>query len=214
MNQKGFAHILLIVITLIGIAAAGYFALQFGRQTQNPELSSVVLPTPINTSDPIILPTPSTPNPNAQWITKSYSTYSISYPMDAKLNEEEGSIANIWFWGPTQLEGTELFDGYSVNIQSRELPGIDIVNYAQNKLDQDIANGIAELITPVTTTDINGLSGVTYKVLGMGGEYTYYFLQSDDNVMLVEISVVVQDPGNLGFEDITDQILSTFEFTK
>src|SRR3989339_1457636 len=64
-----------------------------------------------------------TPTPNLSDLkTHSLSSYQVSYPNDVNLAEDQGSITRLYKWGPTQKEGTELYDGFSISFEPREIP--------------------------------------------------------------------------------------------
>lgn len=153
------------------------------------------------------------PSPTSTWKTHTTSTYSFKYPPNTQIREEEGSTAVVAFSGPTQTADTELFDGYSVSFQPREIPNVDIVEHAQNTVVTLNNSGICTITKPPSPVTINGYSSATYKATCMG-ENTYYYLQSKDKILLVEIITSTADPESIGYEEVVDQILSTFEFVK
>jgi hypothetical protein len=202
VGQKGFAPILIFLI-LAGVVILVYFGIFYKSSAQpSPQPTSSDTPTPTAFA---------TPDLTAGWVTKTYSIYQVKYPTDLAINEREGSIISISKWGPTQIEGTELFDGFSVTFQPKELPGVSPIDYANSQIEEMLNTGISELLAGPTAITVNGYKGVTYTGQGLG-KYKHFILASNDNLMLMQISLLVSDPGNIGFQETVDQIISTFSF--
>lgn len=202
MRQKGFAPIFILLI-LLGVGLLAYFGYLYNPSTQpTPEPTSSSTPTTI---------TSATPDPTANWITKTYSTYQIKYPTDLTANEREGSVFTISKWGATQTEGTELFDGFSITFQPRELPNVTPIEYANSRIKEMVDTGISEITAGPTQITVNGYNGVTFTQVGLG-KYKHTVLSSKNGVMLMHISLLIADPGGIGFQKTIDQILSTFKF--
>jgi hypothetical protein len=157
----------------------------------------------------VISPIPTISN----WKTHITSTYEIGYPAGVSLVTDPGSTAKVFQWGPTQKEGTELHDGFLVSFQPREIPETTLKNYVRNKITEiERQEGIVELISGPDPIIINGYSGFTYTQKGLG-EFKIIVLESPDKILFMEISILVSDPGHLGFQEIVDHILSTFKFS-
>jgi hypothetical protein len=146
------------------------------------------------------------------WKIHTESTYKFSYPPDADLTEQEASVVVLSKWGPTQTEATELFDGYSISFKPREAPDKSLnVNSLTGNLIAEIENlGISKVISGPDQIVIGKYEGLTFTEEGLG---TFkHIILGDDQGILVEISTIVSDPGGLGFSEIVDMILSSFEF--
>lgn len=161
---------------------------------------------------PTIAPSPeSTPTAHGDWETFSSSVYEFKYPGDFTLIEDEGSMATILKIGPTQKEGTEVYDGISITFQPREIPDISLDVYVYNTITEIEKIGISKVIKQPEKITISNYDGLTYTEEGLG-TFENIVLASEDGKLFMEISILVTDPGDLGFEEISKEILSTFKF--
>lgn len=194
----------LIFILLLAFLGGAYFYFRSQSQIQTPGVQELTPPETQETPSP-------TPDPTADWKTYTTSTYLVKYPEDLITREDEGSTIAISKWGPTQTEGTELFDGYSITFQIKEVSDTTPQEYADTLISETKDVGISEITEEPSAITINSYQGVTYTEEGLG-TYKHIILGSDNNSSLMLISIIVSDPGNLGFQETVDQILSTFEF--
>ena len=144
------------------------------------------------------------------WKTYTNKYFSVKYPSDLISGGGE-SLLNISKWGPTQTEGTELFDGFAVNFILKEIPNTSPEEYAETLIAESESMGVSKITEGPTAIILNTYKGVTYTEEGLG-TFKQIVLGSDDDSKIMVISYIVADPGNLGFQETVDQILSTFEF--
>jgi len=196
------------IITAVALGIAAFFAYQ-NHQLKQQSLTQTQTPASPEPS-PDLSPESNDLDPTAAWQTYSNSLYQIRYPADVKVEETEGAALRIYKWGPTQREGTEVYDGIILHITPKEISD-DLDKYVQAKIFESTSNGISEIISGPSPVTINGYQGRTYVSRSLG-ESKYTILQSNDKVMFVEISDGTTDPGNLGFTNTVTQILSTFTF--
>lgn len=205
--SKGSNKLLLIGLVLLIIAVtvtAIYFFFQNKKDSTKNEKK--IIPT---ISQQLSSPTP-TPDPTENWEVHKSSEYQVKYPNDLIAGGDKDML-NIAKWGPTQTEGTELFDGYAVTFIQKENQDSTPEEYTQTLIEEAESVGVSEITEEMQDIEVNGYNGVTYTEEGLG-TYKQIILGSNDNSSLVHISVMVADPGNLGFQEEVDQILSTFEF--
>jgi hypothetical protein len=183
-------------------------------------ICATVTPGPTDTTEPTNTPTVtpptdnSSPLPMASWNVYSSSTYRIRYPADVELKERDASGISLSKWGPTQGEGTEYFDALLLAIQPFEISNTDLETYVDGQIKTlNPDNEVVKLISEIEPTTIGNYSGYTFTIEGLG-IFKYTYLQSTDKNMIVEIVDGTIDPGNLGFEELVNQILSTFEFVE
>lgn len=211
-NSRGFAAILVVLLVVALIGSVGYIVY---RNTQSEKTAQVDKSEPLSLSpSPYATPTPSlspTPNSFSGWKTFSSSAYKVNYPADFDIKELEGSVLVISKWGPTQKKDTEFYDGISLVFTPREIPNTTPKDYAQVKIDEIKAAGIADIISGPDPITINNYQGITYTEQGLG-IFKTIVLQSNNGVLLMDITNSTNDPGNIGFSKTVDQILSTFEF--
>ncbi|MBN1181773.1 MAG: hypothetical protein JXB49_05750 [Bacteroidales bacterium] len=208
-KQKGSNKMLIVGLILLGLAigvgAISLFLPKFKKGIESQEANMTQTPTKSVTKK---LLSPTT-NPKADWKAAATDYYTIKYPSDAEINIQENTI-NISKWGPTQTEATELFDGYSVTIESVETSQTP-EEYADTLIAEVESAGIGEITEGSEPVTINGYKGVTYTEKGLG-TFKHIILGSDNSSVLIHISVLVSDPGGLGFQKEVDQILSTLKF--
>lgn len=145
------------------------------------------------------------------WLTHNTPVYTIAYPNNYTLNLDQPPIVTISFIGPTQAEGTELFDGVVVNISVSQEQNHDLNAYLQSKLDELDNVGVSRLIGQPESITLNHYRGYTYIEDGLG-RYQHFLLESPDQVSIATISVLVADPTNLGFQETVDRMLTEFRF--
>lgn len=211
-KQTPWIVIGLAIMMVFSLGTIGYFGYQNYRMKQQIRQKQST-PLPVVTKQPEAAnPTP-TIDPIAEWKTYSASTYEVKYPEEMTARIEEASVFYLSKWGPTQKKDTELYDGISLRFQPFELPDIDLEAYVQDKVQETETEGMAEIISPPVPINIGDYKGLTYTSRGLG-THKYIYIQSSDKIMLMEIIDSTVDPNNQGFQQITDQILSTFKFIK
>ncbi|MBI4058539.1 hypothetical protein HY408_02105 [Candidatus Gottesmanbacteria bacterium] len=213
--QPQNSNTLLILIGLVLIILSGGGGFYLGRYVFPSKPSQEPTPVPSSLSSPTPTPDlyrePKGSAATANWKTYSSSTYSVKFPPDLDMKEEEGSLLSLSKWGPTQKEGTELYDGIALRFMPREI-GTSLDSYVKVKIEEIKKAGISELVSGPTPIAINGYEGQTYTVKGLG-THKYTILQVKGGGLFMEITDSTVDPGNLGFSKTVDQILSTFQFT-
>jgi hypothetical protein len=190
----------LVFVLVISLLGGSYFYFQ-NQKTETPE------PAPAETQET----PPPTPDPTADWEIYTTSVYQVKYPGNLITGGDE-SMLNIAKWGPTQTEGTELFDGYAITFIPKETSEMTPEEYADEQIAELNNQGISKVTEGPNSITIANYKGITYTEDGLG-TYKQIVLGSNDGTMLMVISVIIADPGNLGFQEEVDQILSSFKFT-
>ena len=191
---------ILFVLSIIGI---GLYYLGMKNASKKAAEAPIPLPTQVNT--PV-----ATTDPTLNWLTYSSSTYSVKYSTDITLKEGEGGSAILSKWGPTQKEGTELYDAFSLIFLPKAVSGT-LESYVNSKIEAIEKEGVYKITSGPDPLTINNYTGLSYIQEG-GGTFKVIVLQNSKKNLLIEIDEMVSDPGNLGFQKTVDQILSTFEF--
>lgn len=113
--------------------------------------------------------------------------------------------------GPTQKAQTELYDGISLRIYFPFISNDSVKEIVDKEIQTIKGNDIAELIAEPSVFKNNFINGFSYTVRGLG-EHRYIYFSDEDKDYLYHIADSTNDPGELGFNETVDQILSTFKF--
>src|SRR3989338_7700510 len=224
MNQKGFANIALVVAIVIVVGAVGYFVFvkksePIAQQPTPTPTQKVQTPTPIVTPTQTPSPTPTATNPTANWKTyrvSGYNGYEFKYPQNDTLvtgNELRNKILNAsGYWG-ARGGSTDV-----AVISSQSTFSVGRHGYIANLADCKKVTWPNDQTEELTTTKV--ISGITYYF----GTYTgaaagtqtrfnvYHAFGGSGGDGCFELVVSVS-PLN-GSTKVSDQILSTFKFTK
>jgi len=167
-KQKSFLVVGLTVLVFILLVVGGFFAYQNYQLKKDlaQKISLISLTSEKNNQAEIANPTP-TADPTADWETYSSSTYEFKYPNDFKLQLSEGSTAILQKWGPTQTEGTELFDGIQISFQPREIDSSleNLVNSIVERYKN--MEGFKQIIEGPASITINNYQGLTFTTEGL-----------------------------------------------
>lgn len=133
--------------------------------------------------------------------------FSVKYPPELNLEENE-KRTSFTYWGPSQREGTELYDGISFTVRDDVYSSdISLEQYVGSKLNEARITG--EIIKPMATTTLGGATGYSYTVQSLG-EITHIVLPANGNEVL-DVYYLAPDPGDNGFQDVVGRMLGTFE---
>jgi hypothetical protein len=155
------------------------------------------------------LPTDGISMDTANWseYTNQELGFSVKYPPELDL-EENQARASFVYWGPTQREGTELYDGISFTVSHDVYSSeISLEQYIGAKLGEAEITG--EIIMPMATTTLGGVQGYSYTISSLG-EITHIIVPVDDNQVL-DVHYLAPDPGSNGFQEAVGKLLGTFE---
>lgn len=201
MNSK---QIISIIIVLVLLAGAGFY---FLRSSETPEPATPTSPVVVNDEDtpPVFPSEPQIPDNYVKFENANFG-YEFFYPesSDAQVNND---IVSVGEYGPTQTEGTEVFDGYFVNITEFELGELAFDEFVTTRFEENSVN--SEVVEAVTPFSHNRYEGYAYTMSGLG-TFSYVYLTNGSNVL--EISYLVEDPGNLGYQTYVDNIIDSIMF--
>lgn len=133
--------------------------------------------------------------------------FSVKLPSDIDTAENIDGSVSFTKWGPTQKTATELYDGISINIV-QGIIGLnkDLKSVIEADIEQKKQQLFPDFSILKNITQIN--NGYYLKSSEMFGEVEYYYLSQSDEKFLL-ISVIQRDPGNLGFEKIVSDTISS-----
>ena len=130
--------------------------------------------------------------------------FSMAYDPSLTVQQDNDNEVRFYRNGPTQKGQTEMYDGMLLSVQKITAP-----EGVQAYIDTHIKE-VAESSTitaPLRTGMLNGLSIQTFDASGLG-DFTTIFIPVDD-ANLFELSYMVVDPTNAGFQETMDAILSS-----
>lgn len=136
----------------------------------------------------------------------------LRYPPEVSMNEQPDGTVNFSLLGPTQKEGTEFYDGLTINIEPGTYTQGSFEDFV-NEIYEDLRNdrGHVSQITPLTKDKLNGndcYKFTTTSTMFDIGEVNYIYLQKNEGEY-IQISTFVSDPTDQGYEQTLDKILST-----
>lgn len=204
------------LLVLIALAAA-IFYLYYSQSFFKPNLISNLPETADNIppSPSIINPSPSQiPNstPESSVEAASWTLYldqdrgfSVKHPLNLKPEEyPDGTVAFLLF-GPTQKTETEFYDGISLNFMSIKTDKktiLDFVNEERNLLLDIYGDNISD----ISTVNINA-----YKAYTFSDNFAKYIYLPQTNSQVLQIVDLSADPENMGYEEISNQIVQSLK---
>lgn len=207
MKNKVF----LLTIGIIGLFAAVFGAYNFLSQQNRFNNIENISPTITPILNLNLSPTDKTDVSTGWTLFNSKALgFSIRHPDEVEVITTQQGVVSFIMIGPTQSQGTELFDGFNVTISKGIYSPTNYENFRgfveeerQNK-SKDPATQSVSALAPVT---IAGKEGFQFEQNALG-DYTHIYLPTISNEYLL-ISKIVADPGNLGFEETINKMLST-----
>lgn len=226
-NSKGFAHILLLMVIFLGLAAVGYFAFR-NNISKNQTYQPVATQLPKDTNPPSTLTSPvPTTDPTAGWETYNKLDFSVKAPPQLEYRESM-SGENLLFLGEGIPKGTT--PKFGVDIWFGYLYETDIVEcdtdeacYNQMALSFEGAAeaGSRSITTPVSAIiqkkEIKGFRNFTPSLDATGNSMVWlvYPQSHDGKFFQIDIQAYGQSEDEIDnyLETLNlPQILSTFEF--
>lgn len=208
-NRSTIIIMIILALALLGIAVV-YLTSQ-----NNPEEdlnSPVASPTPMGET---FNPTPQSESDTNNWQTLETDDFSVRYPEPVRMEDGGGTLRLVQL-GPTQAEGTEIFDALVLVFETGNLTTAqqtDFRGFAEsermNVRDESPFPDIT--LTPLATATYGGKSGFSFRVDGGLGQGRHIYLPYGNNRYLHIFDATV-DPTNQGFDQTVTQILSTLEF--
>lgn len=158
----------------------------------------------------------------ANWKTFSEPTYGFSYKYPAEAEVVETGSASgqykVLFVGQKQIASgrtqTSLFDGYIFNISVRGKIGETSVDQVTNETYQGTKSTCEQAqLSAISAVIINSTPAKTYTVTNCMGDYTETFITDGKNIFELTQLYTGDATDQPKYQQITNQILSTFKFT-
>lgn len=222
-----------VIVSLIGLAiiVGGVYLLQ--RQQSNPfvvedpQVSPTLGTETLDADNSVVTPTSEaeqfiSSSPDAAALRAggssyldSEAVYTFLYPSEYALDtQEEGKYTRISKRGATQRGQTEIYDGVIVAFERVDLQGVSLSDWVDAQIKTATDNGMVEVLEPKKTAALNTYPGFTYELQGLGSSKYIVVQQNPSSTYAVNISFLVADPEQQGYQQEVDAILSTLELKK
>ncbi|MGI5841493.1 MAG: hypothetical protein ACOX6N_04720, partial [Patescibacteria group bacterium] len=137
----------------------------------------------------------------------------IRYPQDVRVqtidNMRYTKAVQFIKFGPTQIEGTEFYDGINVLIDKGVLEEDQSVrSLALTRLEEAKEGPTFENSSEMTTVTVAGRTGYRFTIESLG-VHEYTFLPEGQEY--IEIRNSTADPTSQGYQETVDQMLATLE---
>jgi hypothetical protein len=204
--------VILAVIALVIIAGASFLFMSQERRDQ-------ALETPTPTSPNVASPTPVVDTADWETYINEKENWQIDYPQEAEVATHSanqigsngvGNVVVFSHLGPTQAQGTELFDGYSVTVGLKSKPANQsLMGFAEQ--DSDPGEGIGER-SDLESITINGHEGYETTVTSLGEARLIYLEYPVLETRVYYISIFSTAPGEREqeFDAIVETMLQSF----
>lgn len=219
--MKNYSTKIIITFALIAIVIVVGLVVLFGNNfldnnNQSGQVQSTQTPSPTIANNSQVTRTPGGNDDNNSDIPEDWQSYSsdehnfsIMYPPDIDIEQRERNAVRFTKWGPTQREGTELFDAISLTFNSGSLGGESLESFVMNKIEEERESPVSEVTSDLRETSVSNINGFEYEVASLG-ESTHIYLPNRNNRYLLIINGT-KDPENQGFSETVEQMLSTIE---
>lgn len=198
--------ILLAILAILILGIGGYFV--YAKFFAPKPVATVPSPAPMATSDPTV---------SWKTITNQTAGLSVKYPSNMTAEQSDNHISldlqTIKPDASGKSSGSNL--GYSpLHVQISRKPewdGDNISTIAKDQLEQE--KGVLSNITNIKALDETFSNAqMEYFAIGCNGYCTNIFLKQNNQVVLIEV-VYGNGTELQTYEDLANQILSTFKFT-
>lgn len=215
-SKKTPSRIYLMIggLVLVILALGGYIAVN-SKKTAQPSTSQTT--TSENSTETTTL-TPETSSDNLTYMSED-KKWQLMYPADVTAEKREaaqigpagvGEVGVFYKLGPTQTSGTEFHDGLSMTVGTMQKPA----NTTLEKFADEQINPNPEVSTTKTAYQpltVNGLSGVSTIVSGMGTFKMVFLTAPGNNELVYYFSILAEGADKTTYEKITNDMLQSFK---
>jgi len=133
---------------------------------------------------------------------------SFDYPNDMEINDKDGGL-RVYKWGPSQAEGTELYDGMVLSFMKVDnTDKLDLEAFAKLELENEIVFE-SEVVKPLEKITHGLITGYEFTTLGLGESTSFYFSNSAGEI--IRASYFTEDPLEQGFDETMNTILESLK---
>lgn len=203
-GQRGGTRINILLTIIVLLSIAGWINFRYGGSQK----SESTQPTP----------TPSIKIPE-NWKTLTNLNHVFKYPEEA-TGEAREDESIVYFMGKKQIDSgrtqTELFDGYSFRVgeisSTSELPLKELANGERENAINNCSERENDQVSQLKNVFIDGQVGYQYSVQGCYIDYTETIASFDNKFYRISQSYVGDPEDQRKYQEITNQILSSFKF--
>lgn len=160
-----------------------------------------------------------TADSTANWETYIHPLKAYSFEHPANLKFDAGPIAEglesirFTYYGPSQIEGTDLYDGYQFVVTSKVK--VSSQNTLESITQRSREGGCPDLslIGVAKKTLLAGREALTYDVDCLVLDFTRYLVSDGKIIYEIEQFYMGEPKDQAEYKKILDQILLTFKFT-
>src|SRR3989344_4024045 len=196
--------ILILGLLIIIFVLAGYRFASLRRPEPTANPSAPETPSDI-TPTRFIVPIPD------NWLTYTSpdKSFSFRYPPDMeKTSNKDGTITLVKF-GPSQTEGTEVYDGLILTFKSGSHAENSIRELAESERQKGLNEPAIEKVGELLEVNFTSQPGWSYSITGQGN-FVHYFLPLSGTRYL-QVTQLLEDPKSQNFHAINGNILSSLE---
>ena len=184
--------IFFLALALVALIGISYLSTNTQENSDTPRTGTP--PTTISPSDndTSLLP------PEWKRYTHSTEAWQINYPTEAQMNEIDaknafgntgiGQAATFFFKGPTQTEGTELYDGYSLSVGVAQKPLNQTLEAFA--IEQSFSDPVSERVSFEKISHNLG-EGYEAVVRGLGTYHQFFFAHPSDKGKVIRLSYMI-----------------------
>lgn len=204
------------IVILLLLGGGSFYLLTQKSPTTELENNQDTSPTP-DTQDITNI----TPNPLQDALRAGGSSFmdpsgifTALYPSDYILDTSDPKHPRIYKTGPTQTGQTEMYDGAIVIFEPVELGTMSLEKWVDDRIKSSTQDGTTSIIEPKETIQMNGYPGFRYTARGLGESQNMILQKDASSKNAIVITQLVADPGNVGFQQEVDAIISSIELLK
>jgi len=151
-----------------------------------------------------------------QTYTDEFLEFSIDHPQDMQIRASEipGQNPSISFFiaGPTQIEGTEFYDGISIEVSRGTYTDPELKEFAEQEINLLQQNMLAEeIIEPLTEITFAGKTAYRCEIRSISGaRFTRIYTPADAGQFFL-VTIFAEDPSGVGFAQTVNQMLESFK---
>ncbi len=147
-------------------------------------------------------------------ISRDELDFTLTYPDNISVEKIANGI-KITKWGPNQKENAGLSDGIWLEITTGSLHNLTLEEYVKETISYyEASQGETSIWEDLKESTLNSYQTYEYSTGGLGITKHTYFLHPNKSDTYIEISSIVKDPNEQGFDATVAQILSSLEFVK